>query len=120
MKIIDKILKNRRLLAFIISIKVLILATGLVINGQSLRTRGVRIERLNDQHKVNIYINGTWFTSYNYPLNLEKPFLYPVYAPNGSVITRGFPLEPRKGERIDHPHQIGLWFNHGSRKSSFR
>jgi hypothetical protein len=35
-------------------------------------------------------------------------------APNGSVITRGFPLQPRKGERIDHPHQVGLWFNYGN------
>lgn len=111
---IDKILKNRRLVALIISIKVLILATGIVIDAQSPRTRGVRIERRDDQQKVNVYIGGTLFTSYNYPLNFEKPFLYPVFAPNGSVITRGFPLEPRKGERIDHPHQVGLWFNHGN------
>jgi hypothetical protein len=34
-------------------------------------------------------------------------------APNGSVITRGFPIEPRKGERVDHPHHVGIWFNHG-------
>ena len=25
-------------------------------------------------------------------------FLFPVFAPNGSVITRGYPMEPRKGE----------------------
>ncbi len=114
MKVIDKILRNRRLVGLIVSIKVLILATGIVINAQSPRARGVRIERRDDQHKVDIFINGTLFTTYNYPLNLEKPFLYPVFAPNGSVITRGFPLEPRKGERIDHPHQVGLWFNHGN------
>lgn len=114
MKIINKLLKNRKLLSFIISIKVLILATGLVIEAQSSRTKGVRFERLDDQHKVNVYINGSLFTTYNYPLNFEKPFLFPVLAPNGSVITRGFPLEPRKGERVDHPHQVGLWFNHGN------
>ena len=28
-------------------------------------------------------------------------------------MTRGFPLEPRKGERVDHPHHVGLWFNYG-------
>ena len=49
-----------------------------------------------------------------YPSDLEKPFLFPVYAPNGSVITRGFPLAPRAGERVDHPHQVGIWFNHGN------
>ena len=59
-------------------------------------------------------IDGKLFTSYQYPENIEKPFLFPVYAPNGSVITRGFPIEPRKGERVDHPHHIGIWFNHGN------
>ena len=28
-------------------------------------------------------------------------------------MTRGFPLEPRAGERVDHPHHVGLWFNYG-------
>jgi hypothetical protein len=28
-------------------------------------------------------------------------------------VTRGFPLEPRAGERVDHPHHVGLWFNYG-------
>jgi len=114
MKIKKRILKNPKLLLFIISIKVLILATGLVINGQSVKNKGVRLERLDDQHRVNVYVNGSFLTSYRYPADLEKPFLYPVCAPDGSVITRGFPLEPRKGERIDHPHHIGIWFNHGN------
>jgi len=114
MKRIKRILKNPQFLLSLASVKVLILATGLVINGQSLKNKAVRLERLDEQHKVNIYVNGSLFTTYQYPVNLEKPFLYPVYAPNGSVITRGFPLEPRKGERIDHPHQIGIWFNHGN------
>lgn len=74
----------------------------------------VTLVKMDDKHKVDVMIDGKLFTSYQYPSNLEKPFLYPVYAPNGSVITRGFPLEPRKGERIDHPHHIGLWFNHGN------
>jgi hypothetical protein len=114
MKLTDKFKVSRKWLAIILSLKILILATGLVIEAQSPRTKDVRLERLDEQHKVNVYINGSLFTSYQYPLNLEKPFLFPVYAPGGSVITRGFPLEPRKGERVDHPHHIGIWFNHGN------
>src|SRR5260370_35759012 len=30
----------------------------------------------------------------------------------GTIVHRGFPLEPRPGERIDHPHPAGLWFNY--------
>ena len=114
MKIIKKILKNPEFLLSMASVKVLILATGLVINGQSVKNKAVRLERLDEQHKVNVYVNGSLFTTYQYPSDLEKPFLFPVYAPNGSVITRGFPLAPRQGERIDHPHQVGIWFNHGN------
>ena len=114
MKIMKRNFRNYKWLLFLIPLKVFILATGMVINAQSPRAKSVKLEKIEDQHKVNIYIDGTLFTSFQYPSNLEKPFLYPVFAPNGSVITRGFPLEPRKGERIDHPHQIGLWFNHGN------
>ncbi len=92
----------------------LIIATTAGIVAQAPAEKGVRFEMVNDQNKVDIFINGSLFSSYRYPADLEKPFLYPVIAPNGSVLTRGYPLEPRKGERIDHPHQIGLWFNHGS------
>jgi hypothetical protein len=66
------------------------------------------------ERKVDVIIDGKLFTSYQYPQNQEKPFLFPIYAPNGSVVTRGFPIAPRKGERVDHPHHIGLWFNHGN------
>lgn len=74
----------------------------------------VKMVRSDEKQKVDVIIDGKLFTSYQYPANLEKPFLSPIYAPGGSVITRGFPLEARKGERVDHPHHIGLWFNHGN------
>src|SRR4030042_5994740 len=32
----------------------------------------------------------------------------------GTEVTRGYPLNPRPGERVDHPHQIGLCFNYGN------
>ncbi len=97
-----------------VSATMLLMAGAFVISAQVAGKENIRLERLDDQQKVNIYVNGSLFTTYMYPSNLEKPFLFPIYAPNGSVITRGFPLDPRKGERIDHPHQVGLWFNHGN------
>src|SRR6266498_752763 len=63
--------------------------------------------------RVDITIDGKPFTSYIYPTTLKKPTLYPLRAASGTVVTRGWPLEPRPGERVDHPHQVGLWFNHG-------
>jgi hypothetical protein len=86
----------------------------MILNAQKPSKNGVSLVRVDDKHKVDVFINGTLFTSYQYPTNIEKPFLFPVFAPNGSVITRGYPIEPRKGERVDHPHHLGIWFNHGN------
>lgn len=58
-------------------------------------------------------IDGKLFTSYIYPDDLDKPVLYPIYTSRETVITRGFPRDPRPGERVDHPHHVGLWFNYG-------
>jgi hypothetical protein len=91
-----------------------ILISRMNLNAQSSKENGVKLVRVDDKHKVDVFVNGSLFTSYQYPLNIEKPFLFPVIAPNGSVITRGYPIEPRKGERVDHPHHIGIWFNHGN------
>lgn len=90
------------------------LSSGEILKAQSSKEKGVKLITVEDKHKVDVFINGSLFTSYQYPENIEKTFLYPVNAPNGSVITRGFPIEPRKGERMDHPHHIGIWFNHGN------
>jgi hypothetical protein len=90
------------------------LTSGIIMNAQSSKANGVKLVRADDRHKVDVFINGSLFTSYQYPENIEKTFLFPVVSPDGSVITRGYPIEPRKGERVDHPHHIGIWFNHGN------
>jgi hypothetical protein len=63
--------------------------------------------------RVDITIDGKPFTSYIWPTTLKKPVLYPLRSATGTVVTRGYPLEPRKNERVDHPHHVGLWMNHG-------
>ena len=66
------------------------------------------------QRRVDISIDGKPFTSYIYPEDMEKPTLYPLRAATGTLVTRGFPRDPRAGERVDHPHHVGLWFNYGN------
>jgi len=96
------------------SVVVLMFAVSFTANAQTVKEKGVTLVTMEKQEKIDVYVNGVLFTSYRYPGDFEKPFLYPVLAPNGSVISRGYPLEPRPGERVDHPHQVGLWFNHGN------
>ena len=65
-----------------------------------------------EARRVGISIDGKPFTSYIWPATLKKPVLYPLRTSRGTIITRGFPLEPRPGERVDHPHHAGLWLNY--------
>jgi hypothetical protein len=63
--------------------------------------------------RVDVVVDGKPFTSYLYAPALKKPVLFPLRTAKGTIVTRGFPLEPRAGERVDHPHQIGAWFTYG-------
>jgi hypothetical protein len=74
----------------------------------------VRVVAHDADRRVDVTIGGKPFTSYIYPTSLKKPVLYPLRAASGTIVTRGYPLEPRPGERIDHPHHAGLWFNYGN------
>ncbi len=77
-----------------------------------------RVELLNNgaDRKVEINVDGKSFTNYIYPgtETLKKAVLYPVRTAQGTLITRGWPMDPRPGERVDHPHHVGVWFNHGN------
>ena len=64
------------------------------------------------QKKIVIRADGKPFTEFIYPDTLEKHTLYPIYAPDGQKITRGFPVDPQPGDPTDHPHHLGLWLNY--------
>ncbi|HVH70611.1 MAG TPA: PmoA family protein [Candidatus Dormibacteraeota bacterium] len=68
----------------------------------------------DQQRRVDISIDGQPFTSYIWPERLAKPVLYPLRTAKGTIITRGYPLDPRPGEHVDHPHHAGLWLNYES------
>jgi hypothetical protein len=79
--------------------------------GMAQKSEQVKVVKSATENKVDIIVGGKLFTSFLYPDSLEKPVLYPIRAANGTIVTRGFPLDPRPGEPNDHPHHIGLWFN---------
>src|SRR3989454_3801021 len=68
----------------------------------------------DDARRVDVLVDGKPFTAYIYPTTstLKKPTLYPLRTASGKLVTRGWPLEPRPGERVDHPHHVGLWFTY--------
>ncbi len=74
---------------------------------------GVQLVANETAHRVDVLIDGQPFTSYVWPDSVKKPVLYPLRTAKGTIVTRGYPLDPRPGERVDHPHHVGLWFNYG-------
>ena len=73
----------------------------------------VEVKPRPEERRVDVLVGGRPFTAYIWPERLAKPVLFPIRTAAGTFVTRGFPLEPRPGERVDHPHQVGLWFNYG-------
>jgi len=74
---------------------------------------GVEVLSHEADRRVDIVVDGRPFTSYIWPESLTRPVLFPLRADKGVFITRGFPLEPRPGERADHPHHVGFWLSYG-------
>jgi len=72
----------------------------------------VQVIRDDAHQRVDILIGGQPFTSYIYPTTIKKPVLFPLRTAQGTIVTRGFP--PGPGERADHPHHVGLWFNYSN------
>jgi hypothetical protein len=86
------------------------LAVGVTYGQQASR---IEVVDVPGEARVDVRIDGKPFTSYLYASDQKKPTLFPLRAATGTVVTRGFPVEPRAGERADHPHHIGLWLNYG-------
>jgi len=73
-----------------------------------------RVSFVKKTDKVDVLVGGKYFTSYFFPgeTQLKKAVLFPILSAQGTTITRGYPISPRAGERVDHPHHVGMWLNY--------
>lgn len=67
-----------------------------------------------DDQTIEVVIDEKPFTTLRWSKEMTKPVLHPIYTASGTAVTRGFPLDPKVGERADHPHQIGSWLTYGN------
>jgi hypothetical protein len=63
--------------------------------------------------RIRINISGKPFTEFFIGAETRKPYLHPLRAASGKIVTRHYPMELVEGEPRDHPHHRGLWFTHG-------
>ncbi len=69
------------------------------------------LEREGDTPYLQILCDGKLVTRYHFK-DVPRPFFYPVIAPWGEAMTRGYPMEPSDDEARDHPHHRSLWMGH--------
>lgn len=63
--------------------------------------------------RISIEIDGKPFTELFIGAETHKPYLHPLRAASGQIVTRAYPMDTVEGESKDHPHHRGLWFTHG-------
>jgi hypothetical protein len=66
------------------------------------------------ENKISVEIDGKPFTDFFYGPDVPHPYLHPLRAASGTIVTRHFPMEKVEGESVDHPHHRGLWFAHSN------
>lgn len=98
--------------------KKLCIALGLVLFFASTfaqpKASGFSIVAQAAKKQVDVLWKDKLITSYCYYDSVMKPFLFPLVTTDGITVTRGYPLKPLAGERVDHPHHTGMWMNYES------
>ena len=62
--------------------------------------------------RVRVEVGGALFTEYVFADGASRPYCYPILAPDGTPLTRDFPMKTTAGEETDHPWHRSLWFAH--------
>jgi hypothetical protein len=104
---------NKKMFLSATTLLALAVCLGFCRSSKTSQTKRINITEDQAGKRVDISIDGKPFTSYIYPDVLKKPVLYPLRTASGNFVTRGWPMDPRAGERVDHPHHVGMWFNYG-------
>jgi len=76
-------------------------------------TAQAQVTLTQEPGKIQIQIDGKEFSTFFFGPETAKPYLHPLRAADGTVVSRRYPMEEVPGESHDHPHHRGLWFTHG-------
>jgi len=93
---------------------VLLVALSFLAVSTQAQERGVRLVQNEASRRVDVFVDGQPFTSYLWPEKLKVPVLYPLRTAQGTIVTRGFPLDPRTGRARGSPSSRRAWLNYGN------
>lgn len=74
-----------------------------------------QVKVARDGDRITVDIGNKPFTAlYVTGAETTKPYLHPLRAASGVIVTRRYPMEIVEGERRNEKHQRGVWFSHGN------
>jgi len=89
----------------------LLALTPFALLGASLRAADdVKLSKLAD--RVRVEVGGALFTEYIFGDGASRSYCYPILAPDGTGLTRDFPMKKDTGDDTDHPWHRSFWFAH--------
>ena len=71
----------------------------------------VQLNKKGEQ-EIEVKVRNDKLTSLHFN-DAERPYLYPLFGPQGQGMTRNFPCKEIKGETNDHPHHRSVWTAYG-------
>lgn len=71
-----------------------------------------QVKVVADASRIHVAINGKPYADFVVKSDeAMKPYLYPLRAADGTIVTRHWPMEKVSAiEPVDHQHQRGVWF----------
>lgn len=84
----------------------------LFMNVQAQDKAGFQFAVRPAEKQVDVLYNNRLLTAYCFYDSSRKPVLFPVNTVDGITVTRSYPFGVVPGERTDHPHHTGIWFNY--------
>lgn len=80
----------------------------------ALEPRRIQLKLDTAAAQILITSGVNFHSAFHFGEQWPKPFLYPLLSPSGTVMTRAFPVEPKRpGESDDHAWHRGLFLGHG-------
>ena len=78
----------------------------------ALATASAQVKIVAEDTRVHVNIEGKPYADFVVKSDeAMKPYLYPLRAATGTIVTRHWPMEKVSAvEPVDHQHQRGLWF----------
>lgn len=96
----------------------LLLTAACAVRAQEVQTapgapEAPRVAAMRDGEVVRVTAAGAPFATVHWAAT-PRPHVWPLLAPGGVPVTRGFPMAAVAGEAKDHPHHQSLWLAHGA------